>query len=277
MGTGAGEMSRADSSVRETINQLAVTLSERCAMNCLITAGNTMTLIDKVRCITNIFSGRTGTRVALAACARGHAVTLLTSHPEVVGELAGGPPPDSLTVRPYRTFAELRDELAHHLTGGRFDAVIQCAAVSDYECAGVYAPAPGTRFDPATGRWQAADGPALVNREAAKVKSDEPEVWLRLVQTPKLIDMIRDPWGFRGVLVKFKLEVGVSEEQLVDIAERSRQRSDADLMVANTLEGMNTWALLGPLDGRYQHVPRTDLPIRLLGQVERRHAERTQG
>src|SRR5947209_4075882 len=110
-------------------------------MNCLIAAGNTMTLIDKVRCITNIFSGRTGTRIALAACARGHAVTLLTSHPEVVGELAGGSPPDRLTVRPYRTFAELRDALENHVIRGGFDVVIQCAAVSDYECAGVYAPA----------------------------------------------------------------------------------------------------------------------------------------
>jgi phosphopantothenoylcysteine synthetase/decarboxylase len=152
--------------------------------------------------------------------------------------------------------------------------VIQSAAVSDYECAGVYAPAPGTRFDAATARWQAADGPALVSREAGKVKSDESEVWLRLVQTPKLIDMVRAPWGFRGVLVKFKLEVGVSEGQLLDIAGRSRRRSDADLMVANTLEGMDAWALLGPRDGGYQHVPRAELPACLIDEVERRHAER---
>jgi phosphopantothenoylcysteine synthetase/decarboxylase len=241
-------------------------------MNCLITAGNTMTLIDKVRCITNIFSGRTGTRLALAACSRGHAVTLLTSHAEVVGELAGGAPPAGLAVRPYRTFAELRELLENHATGGRFDVIIQCAAVSDYDCAGVYAPAPDTRFDPATGHW--SPPAALVNREAGKVKSDEAELWLRLVQTPKLIDMIRTPWDFRGVLVKFKLEVGVSEEHLLDIAERSRLRSSADLMAANTLEGMDAWALLGPVDGRYQRVARTDLPTRLVEEAERLHAER---
>jgi phosphopantothenoylcysteine synthetase/decarboxylase len=246
-------------------------------MNCLITAGNTMTLIDKVRCLTNVFSGRTGTRIALRACSRGHAVTLLTSHPEVVGELAGGPPPDGLTVRPYRTFAELRQALGEHVTRGRCDVVVQCAAVSDYECAGVYAPAPGTRFDPATARWQAADGAALVSREAGKVKSDEPELWLRLVQTPKLIDMIRAPWGFHGVLVKFKLEVGVAEDRLLDIAERSRLRSDADLMVANTLEGMDAWALLGPVGGRYHHIARADLAARLIEEVERLHARRTPG
>ena len=39
-------------------------------MNCLIAAGNTMTLIDKVRCITNVFSGRTGTTTSRLPWAR---------------------------------------------------------------------------------------------------------------------------------------------------------------------------------------------------------------
>jgi phosphopantothenoylcysteine synthetase/decarboxylase len=241
-------------------------------MNCLITAGNTMTLIDKVRCITNIFSGRTGTRIALAAVSRGHAVTLLTSHPEVIRELTGEAP-KGLTVWTYRTFADLGDLLESHLTGGRFDAFVQCAAVSDYECVGTYAPAEGTHFDAATARWQAA-APAMASRAAGKVKSDEPELWLRLVQTPKLIDMVRTPWNFRGVLVKFKLEVGLSEEELRELAEQSRRRSHADLMVANTLEGMDAWALLGPENGGYERVARTELPVRLLEAVERRYARR---
>ena len=53
-------------------------------MNILVTAGNTQTPLDRVRCITNIFSGRTGARIAAEAAARGHRVTLLTSHPEVL-------------------------------------------------------------------------------------------------------------------------------------------------------------------------------------------------
>jgi phosphopantothenate---cysteine ligase (CTP) len=47
-------------------------------MNLLVTAGNTQTPIDRVRCITNIFTGRTGAQVALEAHRRGHAVTHLT-------------------------------------------------------------------------------------------------------------------------------------------------------------------------------------------------------
>jgi phosphopantothenoylcysteine synthetase/decarboxylase len=153
------------------------------------------------------------------------------------------------------------------------DAVIHCAAVSDYLAAGVYAPDEHTRFRPEDGRW-VGDRPGLVDRQAGKVKSDEPELWLRLVRAPKLIDSVRTPWGFRGVLVKFKLEVGVSEEQMLDIAERSRLRSNADLMAANTLEGMDAWALLGPVGGGYQRITRADLPTRLIEEAERLHAER---
>jgi phosphopantothenate---cysteine ligase (CTP) len=242
-------------------------------MNCLITAGNTMTLIDDVRGITNIFSGRTGARIAAGSASRGHRTTLLTSHPEAVGPLSGDAA-DRLRVEPYRTFADLRRLMQAHIARGDLDAVVHCAAVSDFECEGVYAPSAGTRFDPETGRWQgtAPDGPSLVDRRARKVKSDEPELWLRLAQTPKLIDQVRGAWGFRGVLVKFKLEVGLPDEQLVEVAERSRRQSDADLMVGNTLEGMTSWAWLGPLDGRYQRIPREELATRLIEAVERLHA-----
>jgi phosphopantothenate-cysteine ligase/phosphopantothenoylcysteine decarboxylase/phosphopantothenate--cysteine ligase len=73
-------------------------------MKILVTAGNTQAPIDQVRCITNIFTGRTGTRIALEARERGHDVCLLTSHPEVVKELAGGSlmETDRWRVQPYR-------------------------------------------------------------------------------------------------------------------------------------------------------------------------------
>jgi phosphopantothenoylcysteine synthetase/decarboxylase len=241
-------------------------------MNLLVTAGNTLAPIDRVRGITNVFTGRTGAGIAAHAAQHGHAVTLLTSHPEALEQF--GPVP-GCDVRRYRTFDELAERLEALARGGGFDAIVHCAAVSDYRPAGVYAPAPGTRFDPAAARWLTADNevsPVLVDRAAGKVKSDEPELWLRLERTPKLIDALRRDWGFAGVLVKFKLEVGLTEEELLAVAERSRRQSGADLMVANTLEGAPFWALLGPLDGRYERVSRPDLAGRLLGAVEARFA-----
>jgi phosphopantothenoylcysteine synthetase/decarboxylase len=46
-------------------------------MKILITSGSTLTPIDRVRGITNIFSGRTGFEIAKHAVYEGHKVTLL--------------------------------------------------------------------------------------------------------------------------------------------------------------------------------------------------------
>ncbi len=243
-------------------------------MNLLVTAGNTLVPIDRVRGITNIFTGRTGASIARCAWERGHTVILLTSHPEVVD----APHSERWALLRYNTFADLQNLMSERVVGSGQDAVIHCAAVSDYLAGGIYSAAKHTHFRPESGRWESEDaaGPALVDRAAGKVKSDEPELWLRLVRAPKLIDCVRRDWGFGGLLVKFKLEVGVSDEQLLDVAERSRIHSAADLMVANTLEGANDWAFLGPFDGVYVRVGRGDLAERLLETLEqhpRKHSD----
>jgi phosphopantothenate-cysteine ligase/phosphopantothenoylcysteine decarboxylase/phosphopantothenate--cysteine ligase len=242
-------------------------------MRILVTAGNTQTPIDAVRCITNIFTGRTGTRIALEAARRGHQVVLLSSHPEVVGQFAaefgfGEKGPANLAVRVYRTFDDLHRLLADALSqpqGERFDVVIHAAAVSDYAVAGVYAaeahPTPEALGLPGPDPIRS---PRLVPVAGGKISSGHAELWLRLVPTPKLVDLFRSPWGFSGILVKFKLEVGISEAELQQRAEASRLQSGADLMVANTLEGMYSWALVGPVHGCYEQVERAALAKRLL-------------
>jgi phosphopantothenate-cysteine ligase/phosphopantothenoylcysteine decarboxylase/phosphopantothenate--cysteine ligase len=227
-------------------------------MKVLVTTGNTQTPIDRVRCITNIFSGRTGTQIALEAHRRGHSVTLVTSHPEVVRELAPALTVDARwTIRRYRTFHDLEAELATLFAKVRFDAFIHAAAVSDYEFAGLYVSEGGrmTPIDP-----------------AGKVKSSHPELWLQMRPTPKLADRVRSPWGFHGVFVKFKLEVGLTNEELRAVADKSREQSDADLIVANTLEGMGTVAFMGDRTGAWEKVPRRNLAVRLIDRVESANA-----
>lgn len=245
-------------------------------MNVLITAGNTLVPIDRVRCITNVFTGRTGASIARCGWERGHTVTLLTSHPEA---LERPPHSERWTMLRYSTFDDLRNLMCEQVRSGELDALIHCAAVSDYLAGGIYAAAEHTRFRPQNGHWESdgVTGPALIDRAAGKIKSDEPELWLRLVRAPKLIDCVRRDWGFRGLLVKFKLEVGIGEAQLLAIAERSRQQSAADLMVANTLEGANEWAFLGLIDGQYQRVPRRELAERLLTAMEQHPQKATDG
>lgn len=229
-------------------------------MRVLVTAGNTQTPIDRVRCITNIFTGRTGAQIALAGHGRGHHVTLLTSHPETVGDL--GP---ALLVRPYRTFDDLMALMEAEVSGGGYDVLIHAAAVSDFALAGTYVPATGTEFDPTAIKWSGHG--QLSDAAAGKVTSAHPELWLRLVPTPKLADRVRDPWGFRGTFVKFKLEVGVTDDQLRAIAMRSRAQSDADLIVANTLEGKDALAFIADPAGGWEPVPRTTLAQRLWARL----------
>ena len=93
------------------------------------------------------------------------------------------------------------------------------------------------------------------------------------MRAPKLVDRIRGDWGFRGVLVKFKLEVGMSDEELLEVAERSRRQSDADLMVANTLEGAAHWAYLGPArQAATSESPGGELAVTVIAAVEARLA-----
>ena len=107
--------------------------------------------------------------------------------------------------------------------------MIHAAAVSDYRVAGVY-----TNKD---GRF--------VDVSAGKVKGSHPEPWLKLRLNAQARGTGFGPRGFGGILVKFKLEVGISEEELREVAERARLHSRADLLVANTLEGMNDWGAPG--------------------------------
>ena len=232
-------------------------------MKVLVTAGNTQTPIDYVRCITNMSTGLTGARIAVDASGRGHTVTLFTNHSSLFQELIR--PVEPWKVEFYRTFDDLSDLMEESIPGSDFDVIIHAAAVSDYTPAGIYAPSADTAFT-------SSPGAATVDAQAGKIKSNHPELWLRLVPTPKLVDRIREPWGFRGTLVKFKLEVGLAEQELLAVAERSRTQSLADLMVANTLEEMNECAYIGPGEGRYIRVPRKELASKLLDQIETIHA-----
>jgi phosphopantothenoylcysteine synthetase/decarboxylase len=222
-------------------------------MRIFVTAGNTQAPIDRVRCITNIFTGRTGAAIALEGYCRGHHVTLVTSHPEVVGAVDLDPARWSCIA--YRTFDQLEDLMIKHIAPGKQDAVVHCAAVADYLPAGIFAAS------------HTPNGLTMHDRSAGKVKSDEPELWLKLVRAPKLVDKIRAEWDYRCLLVKFKLEVGISEADLLAIAEKSRQQSNANWMVANTLEGASDWALLGNERG-YNKVTRPDLAAALLDVLE---------
>jgi len=202
----------------------------------LVTAGPTRQQIDQVRDWGNIFTGQTGLDLALAFLEIGD-VTLLTSNPQHAEKYHwhDGKGGGMLGVETFRSHEELRDLLMKRMMvmreEDRVDVVAMTAAVADYRPEGTYRivekkPAPQEARREV---WVVEDV------SAEKVKSNFEEIAVRGVRTEKLVDLFRGTWGFKGILIKFKLEVGISEAELVKVASASRTASGADLMVANTL------------------------------------------
>jgi phosphopantothenate-cysteine ligase/phosphopantothenoylcysteine decarboxylase/phosphopantothenate--cysteine ligase len=84
-----------------------------------------------------------------------------------------------------------------------------------------------------------------------------------------LVDLFRRDWGHAGLLVKFKLEVGIGADELLRVGEASRRASGADYLVANTLDMVD-----GPAAGAYligpeghEWVPRGELAGRMVRLV----------
>jgi phosphopantothenoylcysteine synthetase/decarboxylase len=212
----------------------------------LVTAGPTREKIDAVRDWGNIFTGQTGLDLALAFLELGH-VTLLTSNADHARQYDGyAAGRGMIGVETFRTHADLQQLLAERMTSGdRVDVVAMTAAVADYRPTGAYRiisrGGAGAAGSGAAENWVVE--PVGTAPGEGKVKSTFEEIALVGQRTPKLIDMFRRDWKFQGVLIKFKLEVGLSEDELLRVAAASRSASGADLMVANTL------AMARPTDG----------------------------
>jgi phosphopantothenoylcysteine synthetase/decarboxylase len=165
-------------------------------MRVLITAGGTREPIDEARVIANTSTGRLGAHIADAAAAAGHEVLLLH------GALAARPTSPRVRREAFDASAELAALLERHVP--QADVVLHAAAVSDY----------------------------VPVRAAGKIDSDAPELLLRLVRAPKLVDRLRvlQPGA---LLAGFKLAAAMDEADLVAAAQALRRRARLDLVVAN--------------------------------------------
>ncbi len=210
-------------------------------MKILITGGSTEIPIDQVRCISNKFKGKTGSQIADYFISYGHKVTLLSSAPDPYHNAR-------LTCMRFRTFDDLASLMEQEIRSNKYDVVIHSAAVSDYKVGQVLVPQD--------------QGLVPIDR-SSKIPSSHSELYLKLIPTIKLIDQIRGPWGFQGKLVKFKLQVGISDDELINIAKRSVLASSADLIVANCYEWYKERAYIIGSDGSCDSIKRGNLPAEL--------------
>lgn len=170
----------------------------------IITAGGTKEPIDDVRYIGNFSSGRFGHALAQKYVHHGHHVTLLSpsSVPERFGRI------DEVD---YQHFTSA-DDLKEALLG--FEAaklILHSAAVSDYT-------------------------PTKIE---GKISSDQENLTVELVRTPKILSLLRSHFGNETVLVGFKLLSNVETDGLLEVAGKQIEKNETDYSIANRLEDIS--------------------------------------
>ncbi|MGE5308506.1 MAG: phosphopantothenoylcysteine decarboxylase [Deltaproteobacteria bacterium] len=180
----------------------------------LITAGPTWVAIDSVRVISNTASGETGTLLAQALAKEGAQVTLL------MGPCGTRKENKKVRIIDFRFFEELERLLEKELSGGRYDAVVHSAAVSDFR------PVRGFK---------------------GKIDSGK-SLTLKLTRTPKLIELIRKKTP-GALLVGFKFEPESSPKTLIEEARKLGKQSKCNLVVANTVHKGSYRALIVAPEG----------------------------
>ncbi len=169
-------------------------------MRVLVTAGSTWAKIDDVRILTNRFTGKTGLHLAWGLKKKGHSVTLLANL-HCLGKIKG------LKVISYCYFEEFKREVSKAIKKQHYDAIIHCAAVSDYK---------------------------LKRRLKGKIPSGK-SISLKLIPTEKVIKRIRS-LASKSLLIQFKLEP--KRKGIVSKAYKSLRENKSDFVVANALEDL---------------------------------------
>jgi phosphopantothenoylcysteine synthetase/decarboxylase len=172
-------------------------------MKLLITAGPTWAKVDKVRVLTNRFTGKTGLYLANKLSDKGHKVTLVIN-PYSVGKVTG------INSLYFYYFAEFKKKITDLLKSNNFDAIVHTAAVSDYL-------------------------PRIEKK--GKIPSGKKNLNISLSPTPKIIKIIRK-LAKNSILIQFKLEA--KKRGIIDKAYRSLEENGSDYVVANALEDLKT-------------------------------------
>lgn len=165
----------------------------------LMTAGPTVEYIDPLRVITNQSSGKTGVLLASELISAGSKVTL------VYGPGVEKPPKGAKVIK-VLTSKEMYETVKKQMKK-KFDVMIMAAAVADY---------------------------TPENPSKKKIKSTQNKIKISLKKVPKIIDQIKK-FQKNIILVGFKAEVNLSKKDLIGVARKKLQESNADIIIANNI------------------------------------------
>jgi phosphopantothenoylcysteine decarboxylase/phosphopantothenate--cysteine ligase len=176
-------------------------------VNIIVTAGATREPIDGIRFVSNLSSGKTAT--AIARFISKHVDRVFFLHASYMGPIAA----KNITNYSYGDYHSLRDGLTKVFKKTRVDAVIQCAAVSDY-----------------TIDYMLMNGKKI---EVTKDKlSSKGLTAIYLKESPKLIDL---PFFRDTLLVAFKLTNSSSHGVRREAIRRLLANPNVDILVHNDL------------------------------------------
>lgn len=179
----------------------------------LVTAGPVWVPLDSVRILTNRFTGRTGYGIARFLAVNGYDVDLQLGPSSLIVRSH-----DNMNVERFTYFAELHNNVIAALKRKRYAAIVHSAAVADYLPENIY------------------DG---------KIRSKQKDLSFNMVPAPKIIKDMRR-LAASSLLIQFKLEVGLSREELIDAARASLRSNSSDYVIANDLTDMS--------DGKYRGI-----------------------
>ena len=176
-----------------------VNVKDMYGVNVLVISGPTREHIDPVKYITTPSSGITGIYFAREAYSRGANVTLITGPIDI--EI-----PKFIETYHVTSAVEMYECTRKILENRKFDIIVVCAAPVDYT--------PIKKFN-------------------EKIKSDYfNEIELRLVRTPKIIKLVRE-LAKNSIVIGFKAEWNVNENELIRVAFEKLHRDNLDLIIAH--------------------------------------------
>jgi len=186
-------------------------------MKIIITAGGTEEPIDSVRKITNIGTGKLGSKIAnrlSLSLKKSDTIYYICNKNSIM-------PNENKNIKIILTTdTDSVIKAFESLKYENIDFVIHSMAISDYKVEGAYIK---------------EDSILKKIDTSSKMRSNNDEVFLKLVKTPKIIDKIKH-WFPKTKLISFKLLNNVSIEELLDVARKQKKRTNSDLVIANDLE-----------------------------------------
>ena len=198
-------------------------------INVVITAGGTSEKIDNVRKITNSSSGKLGSIIS-------DKVSELVNDEYkifyVCSKKAFKPEHrENVEIIEIEDTNDLVNVTTNLLSNYKIDYFIHSMAVSDYTVEYVTSEEKYTKY------IESGDYNSLFIDRGSKISSYEDNLLVKLVKTPKVIEMIKNisPSTY---LVGFKLLDNVSEEELVNVAYNLKVKNKCDLVLANDLDSI---------------------------------------